>query len=145
MAKEMIIAPVDLLDGVQEVVETLSHSHTLMLLTKGDLLDQKRKVVRSGLGDYFTHIEVVSEKTAATYAKLLARYGIDVTRFLMVGNSAKSDVLPIIELGGHAVHIPYHITWEHEIVADAQDEQKAYFELEHIRQLPELVRRLEQQ
>jgi putative hydrolase of the HAD superfamily len=145
MAKEMLIAPVDLLDGVKGVVEVLSRSHTLMLITKGDLLDQKRKVVRSGLGDYFTHIEVVSEKTPLTYAKLLARYGIDVTRFLMVGNSAKSDVLPIVELGGHAVHIPYHITWEHEVVVDAEDRQKAYFELGHIGQLPDLVQRLEAQ
>ncbi len=142
-AKEMIDTPTPLLDGVEPVVAQLADSYPLMLITKGDLLDQQRKLERSGLSDYFAHIEIVSTKTSAIYAKLLGRYGIDVTRFLMVGNSVKSDVLPIVELGGHAVHIPYHTTWAHEVGNDSQDGQKAYFELEHIGQLPELVQRLE--
>lgn len=141
LAKAMLDTPVHLLDGVEDVVARLSASHTLMLVTKGDLLDQERKVARSGLGAYFTHIEVVSDKMHDTYAALLAQHGIDAGRFLMIGNSLKSDVLPVVAIGGHAVHIPFHTTWAHEVVEHTGD--VVYHELERIGELPELVHRLE--
>ena len=137
-AKEMIDTPTKVLDGVEAVVTQLSASHTLMLITKGDLLDQQRKLARSGLAHCFTHVEVVSEKTAETYTSLLVKYGMDIRRFLMVGNSLKSDVLPVVALGGCAIHIPYHITWAHEEV-DEHEVHPPYYELAHIGQLPVLL------
>ena len=142
-AKTMLIAPVELLDGVAPVVAQLAMSHTLMVITKGDLLDQESKLARSGLADCFDHVEVVSEKSEDVYRALLARYGVAAERFLMIGNSLKSDVLPVVGIGGQAVHIPHHTTWAHEIVEHTGD--AAYVELEHIGQLPELVQRLERQ
>jgi putative hydrolase of the HAD superfamily len=142
LAKAMLDAPVHLLDGVEDVVARLAASHTLMLVTKGDLLDQQRKLERSSLAGYFTHIEVVSEKTEETYRTLLAHYKVEAGRFLMVGNSLKSDVLPVIAIGGRAVYIPYHITWEHERV-DKQATLPTYYELEHVGMLPNLLEKLE--
>ncbi len=139
-AKDMIDTPTQLLEGVAEVVEELAASYRLMLLTKGDLLDQERKLERSGLADYFSHIEIVSEKTEATYRTVLAHYKVPVERFLMVGNSLKSDVLPVVKMGGQAVHVPYHTTWAHEVVEDTGE--AVYHELDHIAQLPNLVKRL---
>lgn len=114
--KSMLAHPVDLLDGVAETVEYLSHSHRLVLVTKGDLFDQESKIARSGLAELFDRIEIVSEKDPETYRRILARHGIAPDRFLMVGNSVRSDVLPVLEIGGRAVHVPYHITWAHEHV-----------------------------
>jgi putative hydrolase of the HAD superfamily len=144
-AKEMLTAPVQLLDQVQEVVSTLSASYQLMLVTKGDLFDQETKIAQSGLANHFTHIEIVSEKKTGTYQGLLAKYEIDPGRFLMVGNSLKSDILPVVEIGGHAVYIPYHTTWIHEAVNDLDQANRAYFELEHIGLLPDLVDSLSNQ
>jgi putative hydrolase of the HAD superfamily len=142
-AKEMIDAPVRLFEHAQETVAGLSASHDLMLITKGDLLDQETKIARSGLGGYFTYVEIVSQKTSAVYETLLAKHSIDPERFLMVGNSLKSDILPVVAIGGQAVYIPYDLTWVHEIVGDHDgDEQRRYFELEHIGLLPDLVRRV---
>ena len=115
---EMLRAPVQLLDGVRETVETLSGRHRLMLLTKGDLFDQESKLARSGLGEYFSDVQIVSEKNAATYTRVIARSGVPADRFLMIGNSLKSDVLPAIEAGAMAIHIPYAVTWAHENVHD---------------------------
>jgi putative hydrolase of the HAD superfamily len=114
--KAMLRHPVELLDGVAETVEYLSHSHRLVLVTKGDLFDQESKIARSGLAEMFDAIEIVSEKDPATYRRVLARHGIAPERFLMVGNSVRSDILPVLEIGGRAVHVPYHITWAHEHV-----------------------------
>jgi len=141
-AREMLKAPVELLEGAEEVVRTLSESHPLMIVTKGDLFDQESKLARSGLADYFTHVEVVTAKTSATYQALLNKYHITPSRFLMVGNSLKSDILPVLAVGGQAVYIPYHITWVHEVVAQPADDARGYFELEHIRLLPPLVESL---
>ena len=113
---EMLKAPVQLLDGVRDTVEVLSRQHRLMLLTKGDLFDQESKLARSGLGEYFSDVQIVSEKNAATYSRLIARAGVDANRFLMVGNSLKSDILPALEAGAAAIHIPYVTTWAHEHV-----------------------------
>jgi len=142
-AREMLKAPVQILDGAADVVRTLSTSHQLMIITKGDLFDQESKIARSGLADYFTHVEIVSHKTEDTYRSLLAKHHIHAERFLMVGNSLKSDVLPVIAVGSQAVYIPHHLTWAYEVVADPHEEpQGRYFQLEHIRQLPALVKRL---
>jgi len=119
--KQMLTHPVELLDGVAETVEYLSHSHRLVLITKGDLFDQESKIARSGLSPLFDRIEIVSEKDPDTYRRVLARHGIAPDRFLMVGNSVRSDILPVLEIGGQAVHVPYHITWEHEHVEPPEE------------------------
>ncbi len=142
MAKENLTAPVQLLDHVEETVARLAGKFTLMIITKGDLLDQHSKVTRSGLADYFAFVEVVNEKDAGNYRRILDRYRINPERFMMVGNSLKSDVLPVAALGGHAVHIPYEITWAHEAVPDHAAAEASYHELAHIGQLPALVERL---
>jgi putative hydrolase of the HAD superfamily len=142
MAKEMKQAPVRLLDHVEEVIQVLSESHRLMLITKGDLLDQERKIARSGLALHFDHIEVLTDKTVDIYRALLAKYRIMPEHFIMVGNSLRSDILPVVSLGAGAVHIPYHLTWAHETVPVHPDEPLGYVELEHIGLLPELVGQL---
>jgi putative hydrolase of the HAD superfamily len=142
LSKAMVHAPVELLDHVGEVVPWLAERYPLMLLTKGDLFDQESKLARSGLAEYFRHVEIVSDKTATSYRALFARYQIDSARFLMVGNSLRSDVVPVVALGGRAVYIPYHLTWAHETVADHDAQQHAYIELEHIGGLPALIEQL---
>ncbi len=112
--KELLGKPIELLDGVKEVLEVLTKDYKLVVATKGDLLDQERKLQKSGLDHYFHHVEVMSDKKLADYQKLIRHLDIEPNEFLMIGNSLKSDVLPVLELGGYAVHIPYHITWEHE-------------------------------
>ncbi len=138
--KAMTKAPVELLDGVQETIPPLAASYELMLITKGDLFDQEAKIARSGLGEYFSRIEVVSEKDAGTYKRITAKHHLAPQRFLMVGNSLKSDILPVIAIGGHAVYIPYKTTWVHERVADEDLDTKQYMTIEHISQLPDLLR-----
>ncbi len=117
-AHDILIRPVELLDGVPETLAAVGRTHRLVLITKGDLVHQYRKVRTSGLEHHFEHIEVVLEKDVGTYRKVLEERGIDPNTFLMVGNSVKSDILPILELGGQGVHVPYHVTWEHEVVTD---------------------------
>jgi putative hydrolase of the HAD superfamily len=145
MAKAMKQAPVSLLDHVEDVIRVLAGTHRLMLITKGDLLDQERKVASSGLAPYFESVEVVTEKRADVYRDLLAKHRIAPERFMMVGNSLRSDVLPVVSLGARAVYIPYHITWAHETVPVHPDQAQGYVELEHIGLLPGLVGRLEKQ
>ncbi len=117
LGKKMISHPVELLDNVEEVLKSLSDKYRLIVLTKGDLLDQERKLDRSGLSTYFHHVEVLSDKKELNYSNLLEHLEIDVSEFLMVGNSLKSDVLPILAIGAQAVHIPFHTTWAHEEVS----------------------------
>ncbi len=145
MAKEMKQAPVRLLDHVEEVIRLLAKSYRLMLITKGDLLDQERKIHRSGLAPYFSQVEVVTDKTDKVYREVLDRHGIPPERFVMVGNSLRSDILPVVSLGAHAVYIPYHLTWAHETVLAQPGEAQGYVELEHIGLLPEFVGRLAHQ
>jgi putative hydrolase of the HAD superfamily len=137
MGKEILTTPVELLDGVAETLLALVEDYDLMVVTKGDLLHQETKIAQSGLGDLFRWAEVVSEKDPATYSRITARYGIAPERFLMVGNSLKSDVLPVLEMGGQAIHIPYQTTWAHERVAPEALNGKQYVELAHIGLLPE--------
>jgi putative hydrolase of the HAD superfamily len=142
LARNMLTNQTQLLEHVEETVSTLSKSYPLMIITKGDLLDQEVKLSRANIGDYFQHVEIVSHKSQETYADLLTRHKIEPRQFLMIGNSLKSDVLPVVELGGHGVHIPYHVTWAHEVVDHHPDKQNGYHELEHIGQLPDLIEQL---
>ncbi len=140
--KKMISSAVRLLPGVKEVLSILSASYTLMVITKGDLLDQERKLDQSGIEEYFSYLEVVSNKTEKVYKEIVDARGIDPSAFLMVGNSLKSDILPVLALGGYAVHVPYHITWDHEVPDELPQETERFFELENIADLPELVMRI---
>ncbi|WP_425433109.1 HAD family hydrolase [Flavobacterium magnum] len=112
--KELLEKPIELLDGVEEVLEILNPRYKIVVATKGDLLDQRRKLHNSGLGKYFHHIEVMSDKQEVDYSDLVNRLDIHPSEFLMIGNSLKSDVLPVLGIGGHAIHIPFHTTWAHE-------------------------------
>jgi len=133
-AHDMLIQPVELLAGVPETLAAVGRTHRIMLITKGDLIHQLRKVRTSGLEHHFEHIEVVAEKDPNTYRNLLTERSIDIIRFAMVGNSVKSDILPIVEIGGHGVHVPYHMTWEHEVV---HDHDGGFAELSSIAELPD--------
>ena len=117
IGKNMISHPVDILEGVEEVLEKLNGKYRLIVLTKGDLLDQERKLDRSKLSDYFHHVEVLSDKKEKNYKDLLEHLEIPTNEFLMIGNSLKSDVLPLTNIGASAVHVPFHTTWQHEEVA----------------------------
>ncbi len=137
--RAMTQAPVRLLPHVAEVIPRLAMHYPLMLLTKGDPLDQQRKIRRSGLGRYFPIVEVVAEKDEETYVQLLARHRVEAARFLMVGNSLRSDILPVLALGGHAVYIPHALTWSHEHAPEPDSAQERYHRLEHIGLLPALL------
>lgn len=132
-AHEMLMHPVELLDGVPEALAAVGASHRLVLMTKGDLVHQTRKLRTSGLEHHFEHIEIMLEKDVDSYRRILDEWTIDPTRFLMVGNSVRSDILPILELGGSGVHIPYHLTWGHEVV---RHHDGGFTELESMRDLP---------
>ena len=134
--KAMRNAPTELLPDVARVVAEIAQSGChVMLITKGDLFDQEAKLARSGIGGMFSRVEIVSEKDEATYRRILTRHAIAPETFLMAGNSVKSDVLPVLACGGHAVHIPYHTTWAHEKVALNPD-SPAFATLSTIAELP---------
>ena len=116
IGKELLNKPIELLDGVENVLQKLFGKYRLVMATKGDLLDQGRKLKKSGLEKYFHHIEIVSEKNETEYEKLVSHLDIAPEQFLMIGNSIKSDILPILNIGGSGIHVPYHTTWEHEKV-----------------------------
>lgn len=139
---EMLRAPVELLEGVQETVVELANEYPLMLLTKGDLFDQESKLARSGLGDHFSAIEIVSEKDARTYAAVMARHRVEPTGFVMVGDSLRSDVLPVLEAGGTAAHLPYRTTWVHERVSEEALLGKEFAQLRSFCELPEWLKQI---
>jgi putative hydrolase of the HAD superfamily len=114
LGKELLRHPVEVLPGVREAVVEVAREFPVVLITKGDLFHQEAKVRESGLTDLFGRIEIVSEKDPATYARVLREFGVDPAQFLMVGNSLRSDIAPVLELGGWGVHVPYHVTWAHE-------------------------------
>jgi len=114
--KDQMEYPIEMLDGMEEALHLLKKRYRLVVATKGDLVDQERKLRKCGLEHYFHHIEIMSDKQQADYAKLIRHLDIPPADFLMIGNSLKSDVMPVLALGGHAVHIPYHTTWAHEVV-----------------------------
>ncbi|NND63721.1 MAG: HAD family hydrolase [Flavobacteriaceae bacterium] len=119
--KKMLQEPIELLDGIEHTLAELSKKYRLVMATKGDLLDQERKLIKSGLEPYFHHIEIVSDKTEKQYQKLVNHLDVGVEEFLMVGNSVKSDILPVLNIGSHAFHIPFHTTWIHEMVTEPVD------------------------
>ncbi len=139
IGKDMLNKPVELLDGVEEVLEVLSKKYRLILATKGDLLDQERKLEKSGLTKYFHHIEVLSEKREGNYSKLLNHLDIKPSEFLMIGNSLKSDVLPLVNLKAHAIHVPFHTTWVHEQVTEQETNGKTYKTINSLRDLLKLL------
>ncbi|TKG95045.1 HAD family hydrolase [Puteibacter caeruleilacunae] len=134
MGKGMIERPVHLLDGVTEVLEKLQGRYKLITITKGDLLDQNRKLRKAGLADYFTDFIVVNEKDESTYTGILEKYRVDPKHFFMVGNSMKSDVIPALEIGAHAAHIPFRYTWQHEL-AEHNGRYENLYELKHMCEL----------
>ncbi|MGG5577104.1 HAD family hydrolase [Myroides sp. C15-4] len=119
IGKELLTKPVELIDDVEEILQELQGKYRLVVATKGDLKDQHRKLHKSGLGPYFHHIEVMTDKEEVDYEKLLKRLDIQAEEFIMIGNSLRSDVLPVLALGGHAVHVPFHTTWLHEHIDHA--------------------------
>ncbi|MBT8254126.1 MAG: HAD family hydrolase [Flavobacteriaceae bacterium] len=126
IGKTMIDKPVELLEGVEVVLKKLSQKYRLILATKGDLLDQERKLEKSGLTEYFHHIEILSDKTESNYSKLLNHLDISPSEFLMIGNSLKSDILPLVNIKAHAIHVPFHTTWVHEQVSEIETNGKHY-------------------
>jgi len=139
IGKNMLEKPVELLDGVEDVLKALSKKYRIILATKGDLLDQERKLEKSGLTDYFHHIEVMSDKKEGNYKKLLKHLDIEPSEFLMVGNSLKSDILPLVQLNANAVHIPFHTTWAHEQVTEKETNGKNYKTITNLRELLHVI------
>ncbi len=138
LAKSMVSEPIELLPNIESVLQQLQGKFQLMVITKGDLLDQESKVSRSGVAKYFDYVEVVSNKTPQAYEEVLTRYQIQKSEFLMIGNSLRSDILPILDIGSQAIHIPYAFTWEHEQVSDADLE--AYPTISTLAEVKELLR-----
>lgn len=139
IGKDMLNKPVELLDGVEDVLNVLSKKYRIILATKGDLLDQERKLEKSGLAKYFHHIEVLSDKQEANYSKLLNHLDIKPSEFLMIGNSLKSDVLPLVNIKAHAIHIPFHTTWAHEQVTEKETNGKNYKTISSLKELLKLL------
>jgi putative hydrolase of the HAD superfamily len=142
LGKAMKSAAVVLHPHVKGTLQKLVSTYRLMLITKGDLLDQTTKVERSGIASFFSIVEVVNDKNVETYASILDKHDIDPHHFLMVGNTIRSDVHPVLALGGTAVHIPADSTWDHEMVPGFDTTQNGFYELEHMGQLPELIYRI---
>ncbi|MET0262027.1 MAG: HAD family hydrolase [Rariglobus sp.] len=142
VGRDMLAHPVELLPGVAETIEALAAHHSLLLITKGDLRHQERKLLKSGIAEHFRHVEIVSEKNEATYSAILRRHAIEPTDFLMVGNSLKSDIFPVINIGGYAAHMPYHITWKHEQVDVAPMENGHFFTIRNLADISLIVARL---
>lgn len=132
--RELLNKPVELIDDVEEVLQSLKGKYRLVLATKGDLLDQERKLKKSGLEKYFHHIEIMSEKKEPDFQKLINHLDVTPDQFAMIGNSLKSDVMPVLNLGGHAFHVPYHVTWAHEHMENNLN-HKNFYQLQSIRDL----------
>ncbi len=140
--REMLTAPIQLLEHVEDTLQHLQNNYTLLLITKGDLIDQETKIARSGLSDYFNSIEIISEKNVPAYQKILDKHQIQPERFLMVGNSIRSDILPVLEMGGTAVYVPYEIDWAHE--HDSKPSSSASFhKMKHLGKFPGWLKTME--
>lgn len=133
IGKEMLEKPIELLDGVEEVLQNLQGKYKLIVATKGDLLDQERKLEKSNLLKYFHHIEVMSDKKEKDYQKLIKHLDIHPSELLMIGNSLKSDVLPLIKIGASAIHVPFHTTWVHEEVSEEEKSKSDYKTISNIK------------
>ncbi|MDV7187656.1 HAD family hydrolase [Lutibacter sp. TH_r2] len=139
LGKQMLNKPIELLDGVEQVLKSLNGDYRLVLATKGDLLDQERKLIKSGLEKHFHHIEIMSDKKSVDYKKLLKHLDCKPEHFLMIGNSVKSDVLPVLKIGAKAVHVPFHTTWSHEEVNGSLAEYN-YLEVENISEISKFLK-----
>ncbi len=142
IGKEMLEKPVVVMEGVEDILESLKNDYRLVMATKGDLRDQEKKLEKSGLADYFHHTEVMSEKKNGDYQKLIQHLDINPSEFLMVGNSIKSDILPVVRLGGNAIHVPFHVTWEYE-KAEVEIEKEGFYQIDSISEVPEIVEIIE--
>lgn len=143
IGRQMLESPVQLFDHVEQTLAALAKTRDLMVITKGDLVEQEDRIKRSGLATYFRYVEIVSEKTEETYRDILQKYSIQPERFIMVGNSMRSDILPVVALGAHAVYIHYENTWQYENTHAHQVEHGSYEQIEHIGLLPELLEKFE--
>ncbi len=139
LGREMLDHPVHLLEGVVEALTALAPAYRLLLITKGDLRDQERKLAKSGIAARFHGIDIISEKNAPAYERILRRHAVEPADFLMVGNSIKSDILPVLALGGAAVHVPYQITWSHEEAERPVAAAGRFFEARSLLELPRIV------
>jgi len=139
LGRELINKPLQLLDGVEDVLKYFHGRYRLILATKGDLLDQERKLHKSGLESYFHHIEIMSEKAIANYKKLIAHLDVKPEEFVMIGNSVKSDILPVLELGAYAIHIPCETTWAHEHVENTQLDNQRFREIDNLLKTKEII------
>lgn len=135
IGKNMLEKPVELLDGVEDVLSVMSKKYKIIFATKGDLLDQERKLEKSGLIKYFNHIEVLSDKQESNYSNLLNQLGVKPSEFLMIGNSLKSDVLPLVNIKSNAIHVPFHTTWVHEQVSEKETNGKTYKTIGSLKEL----------
>jgi len=143
--RSMLEQPADLLPGVLETLVILHSDYRLMVITKGDLLDQERKLANSRLEDFFEAYEVVSDKHDNIYTQILKRHQIEPGEFLMVGNSLRSDILPVVKIGGFGVYVPHRFTWAHEVVADASSHADGYVQIASLKELPKILKNLKHQ
>ncbi|MFK8061286.1 MAG: HAD family hydrolase [Polaribacter sp.] len=139
IGKEMLDKPIELLEGIENVLQSLKGKYKLIVATKGDLLDQERKLEKSNLSKYFHHIEVMSDKKEKDYLKLIKHLDIHPSELLMIGNSLKSDVLPLIEIGATAIHVPFHTTWVHEEVSKEDASTSDYHTISNIKEVLSLI------
>jgi len=137
--KRMLMEPTELLDLVEQTLKQVASRYDLLLITKGDIFDQESKLARSGLGDLFLGVEIVSEKNSDSYSGIFRRRGIDPATFVMVGNSLRSDVIPVVGLGGYAIHIPYSVTWRHEHVTEDDLPRQGWRRIAAIGELPAIL------
>jgi putative hydrolase of the HAD superfamily len=142
LGKSVLQHPVELLPGIREAVETVAVQYDVVLITKGDLFHQEKKVAQCGLADLFRRIEIVSEKNAATYLRVLAEFDLQPAQFAMVGNSLRSDIEPVVRLGGWGVHLPYHVTWAHELENGLDDDDRHVLTVAEPAAIPAAVARL---
>jgi putative hydrolase of the HAD superfamily len=140
IAKDMLRHPVELLPGIRDAVAEIAHEHEVVLITKGDLFHQEAKVRESGLADLFRRIEIVSEKDPPTYARVLSEFDVDASQFVMIGNSLRSDIAPVLALGGWGVHAPYHTTWVHETATNVPADHPRLRVVAGAAELPAAVR-----
>jgi len=141
LGKELINKPVQLIDGVRNVLDKLHREHfRLIVATKGDLLDQERKLEKSGLEGYFHHIEIMSDKQEGDYQRLLNHLEVKPESFMMVGNSLKSDILPVLGLGSYGVYVPFHTTWKHEELDESDLSHPSLIKVDNISQIPEIIK-----
>jgi len=143
LGKQVLQHPVELLPGIREAVEAVAETHQVVLITKGDLFHQEKKVAQSGLADLFQRIEIVSEKDPATYRRVLREFDLAPERFVMVGNSLRSDIEPVLQLGGWGVHMPYHVTWAHELDSGLSGNEARMLTVESPAGIPAAIEQLE--